>query len=144
MDDEVKGNLKNTDVWMRLLYIVIFYLFYGAAKVVLFVMVVYQFLSTLFTGKTNGRLLDFGKQLSEYIYQTVQFLSYTSDDKPFPFADWPSGGKTKPQAKPAAAPKKKAAKKKAPRTASKAESKPEPKPEAEPKAETEGGEEKES
>lgn len=136
MDDEVKGNLKNADVWMRLLYIVIFYLFYGAAKVVLFVMVVYQFLSTLFTGKTNERLLDFGRQLSEYIYQTVQFLSYTSDDKPFPFSDWPSGGKEKTVSKPAAAPKKKAARKKAP----KAEAKPAP----EPKSEPEGGEEKES
>jgi hypothetical protein len=135
MDDEVKGNLKNAEVWMRLLYIVIFYLFYGAAKVVLFVMVIYQFLSTLFTGKTNERLLDFGRQLSEYIYQTVQFLSYTSDDKPFPFADWPSGARKKAQTKPAA-PKKKAAKKKAPRAVAKAEPKPAPEPE--------GGEEKES
>jgi hypothetical protein len=138
MDDEVKGNLKNADVWMRLLYIVIFYLFYGAAKVVLFVMVVYQFLSTLFTGKTNERLLDFGRQLSEYIYQTVKFLSYTSDDKPFPFADWPSGGKEKPAAKTAAVPKKKAVKKRAPKAKAKTE------PEPQPKSEPEGGEEKES
>lgn len=134
MDDELKGNMKNADVWMRLLYIVIFYLFYGAAKVVLFVMVVFQFLSTLFTGSTNERLLGFGKQLSEYIYQTVQFLSYTSDDKPFPFSDWPAGEASKPAKPAAAAPKKKAAKKKAARP------KAAPEPESESKPE-EGGDE---
>lgn len=136
MDDEVKGNLKNTEVWMRLLYIVIVYVLYGAAKVVLFVMVLFQFLSTLFTGKTNERLLAFGKQLSDYIYQTVQYLSYTSDDKPFPFAEWPTGEKAEP-AKKSAAPKKKAVKKKAPKP------KAEPKPEPEPKPESEGEEDNE-
>jgi len=138
MDDEVKGNLKNADAWTRLLYIVIFYVLYGAAKVVLFVMVLFQFLSTLFTGKTNERLLGFGKQLSEYIYQVVRYLSYTSDDKPFPFADWPAGEVAK-SAKKSPAPKKKAVKKKAAKP--KAEPAPEPEPESKP--EPEGGEEEE-
>ncbi len=134
MDDEVKGNLKNTDVWMRLFFIVVMYALFGVAKVVLFLMVVFQFLSTLFTGKTNERLLGFGAQLSEYIYQLVQYLAYTSDDKPFPFADWPAGGEVKP-AKATVAPKKKAVKKKV--------SKPKAEPEPESKPEPEGGEEEE-
>lgn len=127
MDDEVKGNLKNADVWMRLFYIVIMYALYGVARVVLFLMVVFQFLSTLFTGKTNQRLLDFGKQLAEYIYQLVQFLTYNSDEKPFPFTDWPEGEAVN-AVKKSPAPKKKAVKKKAakPKAAPKAE--PEAKP----------------
>ncbi len=137
MSDEVKQNLKNADVWMRLLFIVILYALYGVARVVLFFIVVFQFLATLFTGSTNERLLVFGKQLAEYIYQLVQYLIYSSDDKPFPFADWPAGDESK-AAKPsvaAAAPKKKAAKKKA----AKPKAEPEPKPESKPEAE--GGEE---
>ncbi len=132
MDDEVKGNLKNADVWMRLFYIVIMYALYGVARVVLFLMVVFQFLSTLFTGKTNQRLLDFGKQLAEYIYQLVQFLTYNSDEKPFPFTDWPDGEAVKPVKK-NLAPKKKAVKKKA------AKAKVETPVEPEAKNETEGG-----
>lgn len=135
MSDEVKQNLKNADVWMRLLFIVILYALYGVARVVLFFIVVFQFLATLFTGSTNERLLVFGKQLSEYIYQLVQYLTYTSDDKPYPFTDWPAGDTSKP-AKPAAAaaaPKKKAAKKKA--------AKPKAEPEPEPESKPEGGDE---
>lgn len=139
MSDEVKQNLKNADVWMRLLFIVILYVLYGVAKVVLFFTVVFQFLATLFTGNTNERLLVFGKQLSQYIYQLVQYLTYTSDDKPFPFADWPAGETSKPAKPAAAAPKKKAAKKKAAKP--KAKPAPEPEPEPESKPEAEGGEE---
>lgn len=140
MSDEVKENLKNTEVWMRLFFIFVMYLLYGAAKVVLFVLVVFQFLSTLFTGKTNANLLKFGTQLAEYIYQLVQYLTYTSDNKPFPFTEWPSGKEVKPAAKAAAAPApaKKAPKKKA----AKAEPEPEAKSEPEGGEAPEGGEEK--
>lgn len=124
MNNEVKENLKNVEVWMRLLYIVIFYALYGVAKIALFVMVIFQFLSTLFTRKANARLLNFGKQLSDYIYQVVRYLSYTSDDKPYPFADWPAGESTK-TAGASAPPEKKET----------------PKPEPEPESKPDGGEE---
>ncbi len=90
MSDDVKENLKDVEIWMRLIYMLMFGLFFYVAEIVLFILVALQFLLTLFTGRANARLLDFGRQLSDYVYQIVRYLTYVSNSKPFPFADWPA------------------------------------------------------
>jgi len=45
----------------------------------------------LFSRDTNERLLDFSSDLSVYIYQILQFLTFNSEAKPYPFAVWPNG-----------------------------------------------------
>lgn len=87
---EVKKNIKNLDNWIRLLFMVLFIVFFKIAAIVLFVVVLFQLLSTLLTGSRNKRLLDLGAQLATYMFQILNYLTYNSDDKPFPFADWPS------------------------------------------------------
>ena len=49
-----------------------------------------QVLVLLFTGEKNQRLLRFGSMLGLYAYRMLQFLTFNSDEKPFPFADWDS------------------------------------------------------
>ncbi|MDX1486673.1 MAG: DUF4389 domain-containing protein, partial [Acidiferrobacterales bacterium] len=61
----------------------------NVAEIVLLAVVVLQFLLTLFTGKTNQRLLSFGEALSTFFYQIFRFLTYNTEDKPFPFGPWP-------------------------------------------------------
>jgi hypothetical protein len=39
-------------------------------------------------------LKDFGKSLGIYLKQIAEFLSYASEEKPFPFSDWPEAGST--------------------------------------------------
>jgi len=58
--------------------------------VVLAVVVVFQFLVVLFTGKKNDKVLELGAQLSTYIYQIYRFLTFNSEEHPFPLSDWPS------------------------------------------------------
>ncbi|MGH8512285.1 MAG: DUF4389 domain-containing protein [Gammaproteobacteria bacterium] len=38
----------------------------------------------------NPRLVDFGQRLSTYIYQLLVYVTFKSDDKPYPFSDWPA------------------------------------------------------
>lgn len=76
---------------MRGLYILLFTFFYGIAEVVLFAVVVFQFLLTLFTGKTNERLLKLGQSLGTYIYQIVLYITFNSEHQPYPFGAWPKG-----------------------------------------------------
>jgi hypothetical protein len=52
--------------------------------------VVLQFLFTVFSGETNANLRQFGASLSRYTYQLMLYLTYNTDDKPFPFGPWPS------------------------------------------------------
>ncbi|MDH5484817.1 MAG: DUF4389 domain-containing protein [Gammaproteobacteria bacterium] len=91
MDDEIKDHLKQQSTWIRGLYMLMFALFYSLAEVVIFAVVVFQFLLKLFTGKNNQRLLKLGQGLASYIYQIVQFLTFNSEYQPYPFGAWPKG-----------------------------------------------------
>ena len=114
MSDDLKENIKKQSTWMRGLYMLLFAFFYGLADFVLFAIIIFQFILKLLTGDTNDRLRNLGQGISTYIYQILQFLSFNSDDHPYPFGTWPQGepeGSTKKSAP--KAPAKKAITKKA-------------------------------
>jgi hypothetical protein len=68
---------------------VLFAFIYGVADFVLFAVVIIQFLIRLLTGGINKPLQGFGHSLSRYIYQVLLFLTFNTEDKPFPYDDWP-------------------------------------------------------
>ena len=91
MEEELKQNLRNRATWRRALYMLLFAVFYGVAEIVITVVVLFQLLTVLFTGDTNWRLLTLGQNLSTYVYQILLFLTFNSDERPYPFGDWPDG-----------------------------------------------------
>jgi hypothetical protein len=88
----VSDNLKSKSSWLRGLYILLFALLYSIAEVVLWAIVLFQFGSQLLVAHPNPRLLAFSRGLTAYIYLILQYLTYRSDDKPYPFDEWPSAG----------------------------------------------------
>lgn len=100
MDEELKQNIKERKTWLRGLYMLLFLIFYSVAKVIVFAVIAFQFTLTLLTGKTNDRLVKLGQSLSTYIYQILIFLTFTSNQYPYPFGAWPKGAPSvKKQAK---------------------------------------------
>lgn len=89
MDEKMKSNLLSSTHWLRLVFMVLFAVILQVAAAVMWVVVILQFLFSLFTGQNNDNLREFGHSLSVFIYQTWQFLSYNSEEKPYPFQDWP-------------------------------------------------------
>jgi len=89
MNNQIKENLKQQSTWVRGIFMLMFTLFYSVAEVVLFAVVLIQFLLKLFTGKSNTRLLKLGQSLATYIYQIIQYLTFNSDYQPYPFGAWP-------------------------------------------------------
>ncbi|MDA1302338.1 MAG: DUF4389 domain-containing protein [Proteobacteria bacterium] len=87
----MKDSLTASESWIRGFYIVLFTIIYSVAEIVLVAIVIFQFLMTLLTRQTNDRLLDLGDDLSIFQYQILQFATYNSDEKPFPFGPWPYG-----------------------------------------------------
>lgn len=85
----LKQNLRTGSTWMRALFMVLFLIIYGIAEFLIFAVMAFQFLSVLFARKTNGPLMKFGKSLSAFIYEIMLYLTYNSEDRPFPFAPWP-------------------------------------------------------
>lgn len=91
MDENMKGNITSQNTWIRGLYMILFALIYSIAEIVFTAVAVFQFLTALVTGRPNELLLNFGQSLSTYIYQTIQFFTFNSDEKPYPFSPWPEG-----------------------------------------------------
>ena len=86
--DNIIDNLKQS--WIRIILIVVFaVVLYLAIPLVLLVLMIAQVLFVLITGESNANLRSLGAALSTYIFQIVQFMSYVTDVKPFPFSDFP-------------------------------------------------------
>lgn len=91
MDNEqLKSNLTSSKHWFRLVFMLFFAAILQLASIVMWALVIVQFFFSLITGEDNQHLRRFGYSLSTYIYDVLKFLSYSSDQKPFPFADWPA------------------------------------------------------
>jgi len=80
---------KDKTVWLRGLYMLIFSFLLGIVKFVAFAVILFQFLSVLFSAETNKQLLTFGRSLSLYQYQIMMYLTYNSEQQPFPMGKWP-------------------------------------------------------
>ena len=89
MEEELKQRLSSGDIWMRALYMILFAIAYSIAEFVITFRVIFQFLAILFTRHANEPLLKLGKSLSTYVWQVLQFQTFNSETKPFPFSAWP-------------------------------------------------------
>ena len=87
--NELVARLLSAEHWLRFVFMVLFALVASVAAYVVAVLIVIQFLFALVTGTGEARLKSFGGGLSLYLFQILQYLTYNSDEKPFPFKDWP-------------------------------------------------------
>jgi len=86
----LEEHLKARSTWVRLLFMIVIALCSAVARLVVTGVVVLQFFHVLFTGETNPRLKDLGLSLARYVYQVVEYLTFNTEVRPFPFdADWP-------------------------------------------------------
>jgi hypothetical protein len=90
----MEKNLTSRDTWMRFLFMVISAVLMSITGIVGTVVVWLGFLWVLFTGETNRQLQTVGQSIASYVYQIVCYLTFNSDEKPFPLGgEWPSGEK---------------------------------------------------
>lgn len=89
MEQKTKTHLLDPETWIRLLYMIVFGLLSILARMVVWIVAVLQFLLVLITGADNKNLRDLGQGAAKWTYQAFLFLTFNSNDKPFPFSDWP-------------------------------------------------------
>ncbi|MXZ80016.1 MAG: DUF4389 domain-containing protein [Gammaproteobacteria bacterium] len=75
----------------RLLFIILFGAIIYLAMIVVVALVVFQLGNRFITGNVNTKLQHFGKGLNAFVHEVLEYLTFNTDRKPFPFADWPSG-----------------------------------------------------
>lgn len=86
---DIKENAKNVDVWTRGLFIVIFAVIFYFLFALIWLVVIFQFLMKLITTELNGQLLDFSDSLTKYVGQILLYITFKSEERPFPFSPWP-------------------------------------------------------
>jgi ABC-type Na+ efflux pump permease subunit len=89
-EEELRNNVTNKDTWLRLVFLIIFGLIFYICSLLAFAASVLQFLAKLFSGSAIRALADFGDDLATYLSQVIRYLTFASDEKPFPFAPLPS------------------------------------------------------
>ncbi len=85
-DDQAKLEQK----LLRLVFMVFFVVIYKVLDIVLLLIAVAQFLFHVITDKDNETLRQVGDGISCYYFQIYRYLTYNSNQKPFPFSDWPT------------------------------------------------------
>lgn len=85
-DDQTK--LENK--LLRLVFMVLFAVIYRVLDIILILIAVVQYLFHVFTDKDNETLRQLGDGVSCYYFQIFRYLTYNTEEKPFPFSDWPT------------------------------------------------------
>ena len=87
MSEINKDELLDLKKWQRLFFMVI----YGAAinfvVSILIFLVAIQFIFYLFTSKINNQLQSANNWLQDFFNDSLNFLSFNTDSKPWPFSD---------------------------------------------------------
>lgn len=89
MNEHVNAGSRN--LWMRALFMLVMILAYQVSVTLLFILAIIQFLIVLVSDAPNVRLMSFGRSVGTYLKQIVHFLSFATEEAPFPFSDWPPG-----------------------------------------------------
>jgi len=75
---------------IRVLYVIFYYFIFGLCHFLLLLVAVVQTLLNIFYDGPNGSLQQFSASLGLYVKQVAEYVGYVSEEKPFPFSDWPN------------------------------------------------------
>ena len=84
---ETNGREKGVS---RALYTILYLIIGRLISMVLFVIAITQFIYTWVSGEPNDKILQFSERLAEYTKQLVVYVSFNTDEKPWPVGDWPT------------------------------------------------------
>ncbi len=88
-NEPTKPDSHTREKLLKALYLILFYFVGYVVWVLTVVISIFQFFYELIMNSPNKNLLDFGKNLNAYMYQIVRFMSFNTEDKPYPFSPWP-------------------------------------------------------
>lgn len=85
--------VKHPSTWITAALVVIYLLLLGFLDILLWIIAGVQFLFTVFTREPNAHLSSFSIKLRNYFVQIIDFVTYSSHERPFPFNPFPNKDK---------------------------------------------------
>ena len=82
---ELKRNILSKSQWLRVLFMLLFATIYTVVFVLAKLVIVLQVLFALVSAKPNTNIQQVSNYLNCYIYHILNYLTYLTDKKPFPF-----------------------------------------------------------
>ncbi len=94
----IRENIRNPETWRRFFpMIVLFLIFHMLVQPILIGIMLLQFFSQLLFQKRLENLYAFSIDISNYSRNLWLYLTYNSEQKLFPFADWASSNRAEGQ-----------------------------------------------
>lgn len=87
---DVNQQVQRESLVFRIIWMLLFVLAWHLAEVALGIVVLLQLGCRIFQGQASVQLLQLGASLSQYLAQIGRFGTFNTEDKPWPFADWPA------------------------------------------------------
>lgn len=88
--NDTKSEAQYESILLRVLWMLVFVLVWQVAQFLLGALVLVQLIYRLIYGAPNAGLMNFGDSLSQFLAQIGRFGSFHTEQKPWPFADWPT------------------------------------------------------
>ncbi|MEE1866608.1 DUF4389 domain-containing protein [Pseudomonas auratipiscis] len=88
--NESPNQSQRESIILRVLWMLVFLVVWQLAELLLGGLVLVQLIYRLIYGAPSASLMNFGDSLSQFLAQIGRFGSFHSDQKPWPFADWPT------------------------------------------------------
>lgn len=86
--ETLTDNKPKNDTKSRLVSMLVLAITLGVSILVLMVLVIGQVLFGLFAKEQNTALKQMGKKISDYVHDTLSYLTFNSEDRPFPYRGW--------------------------------------------------------
>ena len=82
-------NIKEPSIWVNFFLKVFYLIFLNFIIPFLGFVTLLQLLFSLGSKKPNDNLISFSKKISIYAYKIINFITYSSDERPWPFNAFP-------------------------------------------------------
>jgi len=92
MTENTDTSANKRNIWARGFFMLLMVFAFQVSATLIFAVTVIQFVMMLLNGTANARLISFGRSLGVYFQQIVNFMTFVTEEIPFPFNDWPSAG----------------------------------------------------
>lgn len=79
------GYQIHSNALVRMLFVVMLNVFNMVISKLILVLALYQFLCHLITGRVSERSVRWGEAMSNWTWQMLLFMTYKTENKPFPF-----------------------------------------------------------
>jgi hypothetical protein len=90
MTDTAATTNGRRSIWLRGLLMILMAMVFQISATLLALGAIIQFVLALLSETPNARLIAFGQSLGLYLSQIASFVTFATEEVPFPFSAWPS------------------------------------------------------